>query len=784
VRTTPNLAPVEIRNARAHNLRGVSLTLPARGLTVVCGRSGSGKSSLAFDTLHAEGQRRYLEALGTSARAAIGALPRPAVDAVTGLPPTVAVAQRGDPPPGQLTLAQLVDVAALLRGLLVAAGTLNDPDTGEAVRPVTHDEIVADVLALPEGARVTVEATVPAGAGWRAMVEAAGFSRVRLLDGDGAAGPVVRADEVRDDAPAGGRLRLVVDRIKLAPDRRDRVVDAVRTAGRAGRGVIVVTWEAGGEAGERTFVDRPYLPASDRTLPPLTPALLRAPGTDPCPVCAGTGAVEGEACTACDGLGLGPVARGVAWEGWTLPALLRAPTGALEAAWQALPRTPLTAALVEEVGDRLAAMVALGLGGLALGRRAGSLSAGELQRARLARALSGELAGVLLVLDEPDAGLDDAHVDKLIALLRGARDRGNGLVVVSHHPAMIRAADRVVELGPGVGAAGGEVVYDGPPSGLLAAPTPTGAALRGELRPDPRVRRAPAPTLTLAPTAPWWSGGAVTLQTGVVNAVVGASGAGKTTLLDALGDAVARRAAGEGAEGLSGGEGLLRVVRADEAAARRSGRSLPATYVGAWDVVRELLGATVEAGVRGFDASTFSLNVAGGRCEACKGLGETRIELGFLPPVAVPCDVCGGRRFAADVLEVRWRGHNAAELLALDAEAAHRLLAGHPRLDPPLRALRDVGLGYLPLGQPLDTLSGGEAQRLKLARELARALRRGGADTLFLLDEPAAGLHPADVAPLAGVLHGLADEGATVVVASHHAALAEAADHVVVLDRP
>ncbi|MCB9665654.1 MAG: AAA family ATPase [Alphaproteobacteria bacterium] len=768
-----------LRGARHHNLAGFDLDLPTDALVVVVGRSGSGKSSLAFDTLHAEGQRRYLEALSSHLRQVVGSLPRPRVDVIHGLPPTIALAQDGVRPGGGSTVSTLAEVEPVLRVLFGRAGTLRDPATGEAVHATPHDRIVEALLALPEGTRLHLEA--PLGTGREAVavldeVRRAGFSRVRVDD------EVLPLDRVRpDDLEGAARLRIVVDRIRVGPDRRDRLHDAVRTTTRAGGGVLVAVTEEG----EQVFTDRPYSFATGRTLPELRPALFLAPGPEHCAACAGTGRADTGDCPTCEGTGLGEVARAVTVaEDWTLPRVWATPLAEVRAAASGWPRDAVSAPLLDELGARLGALDEGGLGHLTLGRAAGTLSAGELQRVRLARQVGGDLTGVLYVLDEPTLGLDDAQVTRLVGLLRTLRDRGNGLVVVEHHPAVVAAADLVVEIGPGPGREGGRLLYVGPPEGLAGQDTPTGRWLSAP-DPLPAPEREVSDWLTLeGARGGVLRGDTVRVARGGLTALVGPSGAGKTLLLEALDAHLRAQVGGEGDPGsgrLTGGTGLARVLRVDEAAAGRSRRSVPATYVGLWDVVRDLLAATAEARLRGLEARMFSLNVPGGRCEGCAGLGVRTVSLHVLPDVEVPCEVCEGRRFARDVLEVTWKGRSAAALLEATADEALPLLAGHPRLEEALRALRDVGLGYLPLGQPSPSLSGGEARRLRLARELVRAHRRGAADTVFLLDEPTAGLHPVDVAELAHLLARLVDDGATVVLATHDLRLAAACDHVVAL---
>jgi excinuclease ABC subunit A len=768
------VALIQVRGARTHNLADVDLELDPRAFTVLVGRSGSGKSSFAFDTLHAEGLRRYLQALSHRVRQAAEVLPRPDVDVITGLPPTVALRQRAGRRSGRGRIGSASEVDELLRLLFGRAGTQHDPVSGDVLHTDTHDTIVAKLMSLGQRVRVLVEAPVVHSGHLRGVMEEvarAGFSRVRV-DGE-----VLRLEEV-DVASLSEQttLRVVVDRIRISSDKQGRLYDAVRTATTAGQGVMVAV---DGDGREHRFTDRPVSTATGETLPLLSPDLFRARGPDACSDCGGTGWLEDAVCETCSGTGLGAVALAVRWQGWGWSDLRHA---ALDQWWEDLlgwPRTPVTSSVLEELVRRVGALRSVGLGHLSLDRTTATLSSGEVQRLQLARQISSELAGVLMVLDEPTAGLDDASVDSVVALMKQLQRDGNGLVVVEHHPKVIAVADRVVEFGPGAGEIGGRVVFDGPPSALAHADTVTGAWWRRERT----LTAVPSPArgrlVLKGATRHGLPGDDIVLQKGSLNAVVGPSGSGKTALLEALGSA-ARGDEADDAGALTGAS-FDKVITVQASSASKMRRSMPATYVGLWSVMRELFASTAEAQVRGLAASSFSLNVKGGRCEACKGLGTRRIELQFLPAVEVRCEVCDGRRFSRDVLEVRWKGLDAGALLALDADTAHPILAGHPRLDACLRALKDVGLGYVPLGQGADTLSGGEAKRMTLARELVRLIRHGGSGTLFLLDAPTAGLHPEDVAGLHELLVRLVEEGATVVVSTHHAGLVGVADHVVTL---
>ena len=765
---------IRIRGARENNLCGFDLDIPRGRLVVLTGVSGSGKTSLALDTLHAEGQRRYLEAMAGALRVRTR-LERPRVDDIEGLPPTIALDQSLPHPGPRSTIGTLADAEAPLRVLMARGGVQHCCGCGDAVVPVTHDEIVAAIAAQPEGSRITVEAPLNRGEiPVRALLDEvarAGFSRVRID------GTITRVEEVRPRA--GATLRVVVDRIRWRPDRRDRLHDAVRTAARAGRGAVVAVVGDG----ETTFVDRPICLRCPRHLPPLEPRLLSTRGPGACETCRGVGSVESEPCGACDATGLGPDARAVRLVGhriedikaWSL-ADLHQRLGEWEVGEAA--RLPL-----EALRRRVDALVRIGLASHPMGARTARLSTGELQRARLARHLATPLCGVLYLLDEPTTGFDEASSAGVVTWLRELRDAGNTVVVIEHNPVVVRAADHVIDFGPGSGSAGGRIVYQGDVAGLEAADTVTAAWLARSRSLPPLVGSGGR---DVAVQGLVWRAVStdLSLPLGAATAITGPTGSGKSTLLDAMRRLI-RPAEGQRRPRVASLVGVQAVTRLADVLGHGASslrRSTAATYSGAWDTLRTLLAATQAAQVRGLPASHFSLNRKGGRCEVCAGQGEVRVDLSVLPDVWLPCDVCRGRRFHGDVLEVRWKGHGPDELLALRADEAYRLLAGHPRLEASLRALCDVGLGYLPLGQPGHTWSGGEVQRLRIARELARMARGGGADTVFVLDDPTRGLHPADVHALTVLLQRLVDEGATLWIATHDQRFAAVCAHEVRMD--
>lgn len=693
------MATIAVRGARDNNLRELDVDLPLGQLVVFCGRSGSGKSSLAFDTLHREGQRRYLEAMLLGR----GGLQRPDVASIDGLPPTIALDQREREPSSTETVAGLAELSVPLSVLFAREGVLHCPQCGRVIEPRSPGRIADRLLELPVGTRLTLEAPVElSGEGVLEEIQRAGFSRVRV-------GNAVERIESLNHVT--GPVRVVVDRVKADPAKRDRIIEAVRLAGQIGRGVIVAVHER-----EEHFVDRPVCAHDGTTLPPSNPGRFRLT-THP----------------------LDPAAAVVRVGERTLDDLRLLSARDLLAA---LP--PVMPALQAELAQRVHTLERLGLGDLQLGRAVNEISRGERLRLRLARLLSNQVSGVLFVLDEPAAGLDVASATAVLELLRDVIARGNSVLAVDHHPVLVRAADHLVEFGPGAGEHGGRIVFQGLPAALEG--TATAEVLAGRVS---RSSQGRAASLELA---------GLHLASPGLNVIVGASGTGKTRLLRQVDQAAPAR--------------FERVIRSGGGGIARVQRSTVATVTGVWTLLRDLLAQTRESKVRGFTNSTFSLNAKGGRCETCHGLGVVKIVLDPLPDVWDTCEECLGQRFQGDVLQVRWKGHNALELLELEVDAAHALLGDIPKLDRALRAVREVGLGHLDLGRAALTLSGGEMRRLKLAAELARLRGEG----LVLADEPSLGLHPVDTVALLDTFQALVEHGATVVLASNDPWVIEAAD--------
>ncbi|MEU6944485.1 excinuclease ABC subunit UvrA [Streptomyces sp. NPDC046316] len=731
---------VRVRGAREHNLAGVDVDVPRDAIAVFTGVSGSGKSSLAFGTIYAEAQRRYFESVAPYARRLIHQVGAPKVGEITGLPPAVSLEQRRSSPNARSSVGTVTTLSNSLRMLFSRAGTYPAGASrldSDAFSPNTAAGACPECHGLGLVHETSEELLVP-------------DPELSIRDGAIAAWP---------GAWQGKNLRDVLDTLGHDVDRPWRELDAkdrewilfteeqpvvtvhpVREAGRIQRPYQGTYMSA------RRYVMHTFSDSKSATLRAKAERFLTSA---PCPVC--------------EGSRLRPEALAVTFAGRTIAELAALPLTVLAGLLGDHDGSETARVLTEDLVARIGTVTELGLGYLSPDRTTPSLSNGELQRLRLATQLRSGLFGVVYVLDEPSAGLHPADTEALLVVLDRLKAAGNTVFVVEHHLDVIRHADWIVDVGPRAGVHGGRVLHSGPPHGLADVEE---SATRRFL-----FDRAPAPERTVRRPTGWLRTGPVTrhnlkaveaaFPTGVLTAVTGVSGSGKSTLVGMLGDEL---------------EGVETLVTVNQKPIGRTPRSNLATYTGLFDVVRKLFTATEEARARGYKAGRFSFNVPGGRCETCQGEGFVSVELLFLPSTYTPCPDCRGARYNPETLEVRLRGLTIAEVLDLTVESAAEFFAGTPAAARSLRTLLDVGLGYLRLGQPATELSGGEAQRIKLAAELQR-LRRG--HTLYVLDEPTTGLHPADVEVLMRQLHGLVDAGHSVVVVEHDMDVVATADWVV-----
>ncbi|MGW7197464.1 ABC transporter [Streptomyces chryseus] len=781
---------VRVRGADEHNLRHVDVDIPRDALVVFTGVSGSGKSSLAFGTVYAEAQRRYFESVAPYARRLIHQVGAPKVGEITGLPPAVSLEQRRSAPSSRSSVGTVTTLSNSLRMLFSRAGTYPpgaprldsdafSPNTAAGACPECHGlgrvHRTSEELLVPDPSRSVREGAIEAWPGaWQGK-------------------------NLRDVLDA---LGYDVDRPWREVERRDRdwilftdeqpvvTVHPVRDAGRIQRPYQGTYMSA------RRYVMHTFADSKSQTLRARAERFLTA---EPCPVC--------------HGHRLRPEALAVTFRGRTIAELAGLPLSALARVLGDGDGGPAGGGETARVltGDllaRIAVVTELGLGYLSLDRTTPTLSSGELQRLRLATQLRSGLFGVVYVLDEPSAGLHPADTEALLVVLGRLRAAGNSVFVVEHQMDVVRSADWLVDVGPRAGEHGGRVLHSGPPAGLAGvADSATRRFLFDRAPAASREVRVPSGLLRLNGVERHNVRGVdAEFPLGVFTAVTGVSGSGKSTLVgQVLAGVLAERTgadpaggagresdggpasgagpesgagagAGSGCASAEGTEAVDRLVQVDQRPIGRTPRSNLATYTGLFDVVRKLFTGTDEARARGYKAGRFSFNVAGGRCETCQGEGFVSVELLFLPSTYAPCPDCRGARYNPRTLEVTFRGLNIAEVLDLTVEAAAAFFAGTPAAERSLRALLDVGLGYLRLGQPATELSGGEAQRIKLASELQRT-RRG--HTVYLLDEPTTGLHPADVEVLMRQLHGLVDQGHTVVVVEHDMAVAAGADWVI-----
>jgi len=856
---------IRVHHAREHNLKNIDVEIPRERFSVITGVSGSGKSTLAFDILFAEGQRRYLESLNAYARQFVQPQARPDVDAIFGIPPTVAIEQRTSRGGSKSTVGTLTEVHHFLRLLYVKLGLQHCPDCQLPIEPQSEDAIAARLMTEFRGQRIGLLAPLVVNrkgvytdlAKWAA---GKGYSHLRV---DGAFLPVEpfpRIDRFKEHT-----IELPVADLKVTPANERALREALARAIELGKGMVHVLADLdalmraaaqGRKRGaervelvlrEQTFSTLRACPSCARSFAELDPRLFSYNSKHGwCAACYGTGlALERvewsderartgtedhvldswidwleveERCTACDGQRLNPEALAVHWRGRSIAALSAQPIARLAELLESLQldgrEQEIARDLVAELRSRLGFLSDVGLAYLTLDRAAPTLSGGEAQRIRLASQLGSNLRGVCYILDEPTIGLHPRDNRILLDVLQRLEAKGNTLIVVEHDEETIRRASHVIDLGPGAGRLGGRVIAQGSAEDLIASPDSiTGRFLAAPLRHPLQPRRAVAAQVASlrveGATLHNLKRSDARVPLARLVAVTGVSGSGKSTLarnvihdnlvrLLAAQRKTKRESAPAGCRALKGWQAIERVLEVDQTPIGKTPRSCPATYVGFWDAIRRLFADTTDARIRGWSASRFSFNTAGGRCSVCDGQGMQRIEMSFLPDVKVACEACGGARFNADTLSVRWREKTIGEVLALSVDEAVTFFAAHPSIHHALRLLQDVGLGYLTLGQSSPTLSGGEAQRIKLVTELAKVRvdtgdagaagepgtrrsrgRAGAARTLYVLDEPTVGLHMADVEKLIRVLHRLVDGGNTVLVIEHNLDVMAEADWII-----
>ncbi|PWB42428.1 MAG: excinuclease ABC subunit A [Candidatus Methylomirabilota bacterium] len=826
-----------IRGAREHNLQSIDLEIPRDKLVVITGVSGSGKSSLAFDTIYAEGQRRYVESLSTYARQFLEQMDKPDVDLIEGLSPAISIEQKTTSKNPRSTVATVTEIYDYLRLLFARVGKPHCYTCGKPITSQTVQQIVDQVLALPDGSKFQVLAPVVRGRKGEyrqvfADLRRQGFVRVRV---DGKLRELEETIEL--DKNKKHTIEVVVDRLILKTDIRKRLADSLETALKLSEGIVVVNLLE--PVKDLVFSERLACIDCGVSYPEVSPRIFSFNNPHgACPTCDGLGTkLDGRMddlpgilepwhggpnihyldrryketsstkvreeienyvkrlasvrpCPTCHGARLRRESLAIKIDGKSIAEVTRYSVKAALHFFQKLELgekdREIARRILKELRERLTFLVNVGLDYLTLDRTAATLAGGEAQRIRLATQIGSSLVGVLYILDEPSIGLHQRDNVRLLNTLKRLRDLGNTVLVVEHDEDTIRAADYVIDLGPGAGISGGRVVACGTPRDIVRDKgSLTGQYLSGRLTiPVPAIRRrGNGLVLTIVGAREHnLKNIEVEIPLGVFTCVTGVSGSGKSTLVNEI----LRRALDHQLYGsrerpgahdkILGAEHIDKVIDIDQSPIGRTPRSNPATYTGVFSFIRELYALVPEARMRGYKPGRFSFNVKGGRCEACQGDGLIQIEMHFLPDVHVTCDVCKGARYNRETLEITYKGKSISEVLDMSVEEALRFFEPVPKIKEKLQTLFDVGLGYIKLGQSATTLSGGEAQRVKLSRELSK---RGTGRTIYILDEPTTGLHFHDISQLLEVLHRLTDVGNTVLVIEHNLEVIKTADWII-----